>query len=376
MKRAFCAPCLLLCAALALTACASGSSGGGGGGGGSGMLSNDQVGTVVLPEQVKVASVADVAELAALSPAMAGIATEDGLDVGSNLALKSGSLILYEGNTKLAEVPTGAKGDISIYGKDGESQDWVAVNLGPMHKDSAIEQANEKLVNWDEYAIPDDKYPTFEMPPGYESSLREERLGSSMVLNTGVGLEHSTFGAWIETRKYSGKLTQEADEWGGAYTADFGSGTYVFRIAPLWNGDEAKMTSPAAGTFTGQAVALAHMQQNSFSKVIFGDVSANVSGISAMALKLDFPNMYEIVYGNFSAGTGVSVSNGRIAGDSPTVTYKDGIEDGYKIASGRGSLAGQFYGNSGDASEAVGYFQAGQRGHDTPGVYGTFGVKR
>jgi hypothetical protein len=158
----------------------------------------------------------------------------------------------------------------------------------------------------------------------------------------------------------------------------------------VYGGDPLKANAPDTNaTFTGRVTAMAHgagsVTDSNYTpeKFAFLDGSAALTigaALSNTSLALDFADFYKVTYSGFTisgAGafndyTGLNVTP-NFVGD----TNKYGIKLDHAnldLSDDVTYLRGQFYGNPGDASEAVGAFSV----YDTneSGIKGAFGVKK
>jgi hypothetical protein len=216
-----------------------------------------------------------------------------------------------------------------------------------------------------------------------------------VLLNAGaVPLEHSTFGGWLWLVNWNSRLYDNVIT---PYFTAIAGGVSDRREAPA-----------PGGEFIGKAVGTAHVWNGRLgadgdngrggrasSEIIFGDARMNVGSLTAATLALDFPGFYLLNFSGINIQPTDSLyyplgSFGKRYDDSVTVTDQGADRKGFGIdntsISEMTKVTGQFYGNPGNASEAVGTFHVGSGtidyesvvplGSNYTGVTGSFGVKK
>jgi hypothetical protein len=187
-----------------------------------------------------------------------------------------------------------------------------------------------------------------------------------------VGLEHSTFGAWLYDFTVQGKIND--------VPVDLVDIVYT----PLSGGNNRNLAHPAPNNvFSGKATALAvRNAYNEFeSAFLTGDASLTINGSATNGnLELDFPEFYNIKYNDLNitgssmnfVGTPVLTDNGNTTGI--TITQSKIWNNSTGSPDHDTFVKGSFYGDTTLASEAVGTFSVFDS--DDHGVSGAFGVKK
>lgn len=308
---------------------------------------------------------------------------DNGLELGSGLTLKSGSLKLYDGTTIIADFNLDSGVNVKKY-----DSGYIVANLPEISDELADKIRKTELGDFtseDQKAAKQLAYgSTFTGTVDYEKKHDNDAM-FTIVLNdssNGLALESSTFGMWAVTSRLNGNLsdgtTLENFYVSGAHTiAEGNTGASNVNIATLNNAE-----------FTGNAIGYAYSMGEGIAdykdQFIYGTASlkVNAAGDGGSA-QINFPGYYDLNFNSLSADSSRLVT---VASSSANVTDLGAAAKGFGIQHGgaglpfnddsdesaHGKLEAGFYANSAKGAETVGNFSI--QGENRNGVYGSFGA--
>ncbi|MDR1126362.1 MAG: hypothetical protein LBM64_09960, partial [Deltaproteobacteria bacterium] len=355
MKRFFLS-CLIVGATFALTACG----GGGGGGGGSASLppamTKDDLGfTAAMKGAAVQAGNSNIAQSTKAVTDVSALTWSHGTGAGGSFVIKD------DQNNVIVTFATGDNTDVYLYeieqGKNlivGETDvtDDMISKINAVVRDQVLLEARK----YNNEQISDD-------PDYIEFLTGEVRNGKTFLIvnNDLVALEHSTFGAWIVEQVWQG------DYVGGSLRdrKSLTSEGHILSMEPLYGGLDAQKATPTNGEFTGNAVAmLTHYayEPDFGTNTFFNNATAKLTVTGSTGeLVVNLPKYFDVTWSGVDI---VSSALGDWSNDSLTTTISNITDDSRNWNSldlTEGQVAGTFYtgnGNSSNAGEAVGKFQA------------------